>query len=115
MYFSFFRDSRTISPKAPLSVTTADTLICLASSQGSLNGIELDGQGYTDLLTKLIGEWRHVQNNPRQGLIPKESQRLCRYNAARRTGQGDPTSPTSPSPVRCPAVPVPRTPHSRYI
>lgn len=38
----------------------------------ALQGISLDKDEYIALLTKLIGESRHVQNNHRQGLIPKE-------------------------------------------
>ena len=37
-----------------------------------VKGLELDGDEYIALMTKLIGEARHVQNNPRQGLIPRE-------------------------------------------
>mmetsp|Transcript_33244 Transcript_33244/g.36794 ORF Transcript_33244/g.36794 Transcript_33244/m.36794 type:complete len:454 (-) Transcript_33244:146-1507(-) len=39
----------------------------------SLKGIALDKNEYVDLLRKLIGVSRNVQNNPRQGMIPKES------------------------------------------
>jgi acetylornithine deacetylase len=38
----------------------------------SLQGLSLDKDEYIALLEKLIGESRHVQNNPRQGLVPKE-------------------------------------------
>ena len=38
----------------------------------SLHGLSLDKNEYISLLEKLIGESRHVQNNPRQGLVPKE-------------------------------------------
>ena len=34
-----------------------------------LSGLALDRDEYIDLLTKLIGESVHVQNNPRQGLV----------------------------------------------
>lgn len=37
-----------------------------------LSGLTLDKDEYIDLLTKLIGESVHVQNNPRQGLVPDE-------------------------------------------
>jgi len=38
----------------------------------ALQGLQLDKDEYISLLEKLIGETRHVQNNPRQGLVPKE-------------------------------------------
>ena len=34
-----------------------------------LSGLDLDKDEYIGLLTKLIGESVHVQNNPRQGLV----------------------------------------------
>ena len=34
-----------------------------------LSGLTLDKDEYIDLLTKLIGESVHVQNNPRQGQV----------------------------------------------
>lgn len=37
-----------------------------------LEDLSLDGDEYITLLTALIGESVHVQNNPRQGLIPDE-------------------------------------------
>lgn len=39
----------------------------------SLEGLALDRDFYVELLGKLIGESVHVQNNPRQGLVPQES------------------------------------------
>jgi len=39
----------------------------------ALKGLDLDKDEYVALMEKLIGEARHVQNNPRQGLVPKES------------------------------------------
>ena len=65
-----FRHTRNDQPQGAHFVTTRQMSGLLSES---LKGIELDGQEYTDLLTKLIGESRHVQNNPRQGLIPNES------------------------------------------
>lgn len=38
-----------------------------------LSGLTLDKDEYIGLLTKLIGESIHLQNNPRQGLVPDES------------------------------------------
>eukprot|EP00591_Stephanopyxis_turris_P001408 CAMPEP_0195507758 /NCGR_PEP_ID=MMETSP0794_2-20130614/1148_1 /TAXON_ID=515487 /ORGANISM="Stephanopyxis turris, Strain CCMP 815" /LENGTH=351 /DNA_ID=CAMNT_0040634545 /DNA_START=102 /DNA_END=1154 /DNA_ORIENTATION=+ len=39
----------------------------------SLRGLNLDKDEYIALMTKLIGDSRQVQNNARQGLVPKES------------------------------------------
>ena len=39
----------------------------------SLQGLALDQDEYIALLAKLIGESKHVQNNPRQGLVPCEA------------------------------------------
>eukprot|EP00592_Proboscia_alata_P006087 CAMPEP_0194354438 /NCGR_PEP_ID=MMETSP0174-20130528/2601_1 /TAXON_ID=216777 /ORGANISM="Proboscia alata, Strain PI-D3" /LENGTH=457 /DNA_ID=CAMNT_0039123395 /DNA_START=71 /DNA_END=1444 /DNA_ORIENTATION=- len=38
----------------------------------SLKGMSLDTSSYLSLMTKLIGESKHVQNNPRQSLVPRE-------------------------------------------
>lgn len=38
----------------------------------TLAGIELNEERFLALLTKLIGEAQHLQNNPAQGLIPRE-------------------------------------------
>ena len=38
-----------------------------------LASLVLDTDEYVGLLGKLIGESRHVQNNPRQGLVPNEA------------------------------------------
>jgi len=38
----------------------------------SLKDLSLDKDEYIGLLTKLLGESQHLQNNPRQGLIPQE-------------------------------------------
>eukprot|EP00949_MAST-11_sp_MAST-11-sp1_P003943 g3943.t1 len=46
-------------------------------TEGELQGLELQTEEYIALLGKLIGESRHVQNNPRQGLIPQEGKVLA--------------------------------------
>lgn len=44
----------------------------------SIESFELDEQRFTDLLGKLIGEARHLQNNPPE-LVPKEDRgAFCR-------------------------------------
>ena len=48
--------------------TMATTLL-----KDDLKGLSLDKDEYVALLGKLVGESRHVQNNPRQGLIPEEA------------------------------------------
>ena len=50
-----------------LSFNAEDTMTTLLSPL--LSGLTLDKDEYIDLLTKLIGESVHVQNNPRQGLV----------------------------------------------
>ena len=42
----------------------------------SLKDLSLDQDEFLALLTKLIGESKHVQNNPRQGLIPEEERAI---------------------------------------
>ena len=41
--------------------------------QELLKSVELNEVRYLDLLTKLIGESKHLQNSPAQGLIPQEN------------------------------------------
>jgi acetylornithine deacetylase len=38
----------------------------------ALKDLALDKEEYISLLGKLIGESKHLQNNPRQGLVPQE-------------------------------------------
>jgi acetylornithine deacetylase len=49
-----------------------DTITMTSLLSDSLQGLSLDKEEYIALLEKLIGETRHLQNNPRQGLHPKE-------------------------------------------
>lgn len=42
------------------------------ASFSELNTIELNVERYIELLSKMIGEAEHLQNNPAQGLIPQE-------------------------------------------
>ena len=53
------------------NVTTLSVLDIIMTTLLSplLSGLALDRDEYIDLLTKLIGESVHVQNNPRQGLV----------------------------------------------
>ena len=43
-----------------------------ASLKSELGGLKLDAERYIALLGKLIGEAESVQNNPAQGLVPRE-------------------------------------------
>jgi acetylornithine deacetylase len=45
----------------------------MSSIHKELEGLELNGDEYVTLMTKLIGESKHVQNNPKQNLIPCEA------------------------------------------
>ena len=42
-------------------------------SLAAFEGLALDGDEYIALMKLLIGESVHVQNNPRQGLVPTEA------------------------------------------
>jgi acetylornithine deacetylase len=55
-------------------MTTPSTMpISTSLLSDSLKDLVLDKEEYMSLLSKLIGESRHVQNNPRQGLVPCEA------------------------------------------
>ena len=44
----------------------------------SFEGFEINEKRFVDLLKKLIGESRYLQNNPSQGLVPQED-RACKH------------------------------------
>mmetsp|Transcript_24142 Transcript_24142/g.31531 ORF Transcript_24142/g.31531 Transcript_24142/m.31531 type:complete len:459 (-) Transcript_24142:295-1671(-) len=51
---------------------TAPSSNFIGHSEASLSSLQLDEDRYIHLLSKLIGESEHLQNNPAQGLIPQE-------------------------------------------
>jgi acetylornithine deacetylase len=55
------------------STTPVSCIISTSLLSESLQDLALDKDEYIALLSKLIGESRHVQNNPRQGLVPCEA------------------------------------------
>lgn len=72
-------------------------IISTSLLSASLKDLVLDKEEYMSLLTKLIGESRHVQNNPRQGLVPCEAKVarhvldvLAPYTTTADAGDGGP-------------------------
>jgi acetylornithine deacetylase len=62
-----------MSTATPSSASSSTMNISTSLLADALQDLALDQDEYIALLTKLIGESKHVQNNPRQGLVPCEA------------------------------------------